>query len=492
MKPLTILLFLSIVAPCCAQNNEFNVSSNGLIYSDTTVKQLKFIVDSLNLKFKVCELNKKYLSNYQGKAHFISLQEGKIKQAMKDITANISFEDFIAKYSPSEIEKDMLVVKFKYKNYEDIETIEFSTIALSGRYSSGFEFTEHLENYDQQLKGTWVYKHYKKTRYNRESLEAFYFVEDLTTQAIPEAYARLIQYADCLIDTSSVIYTEKANNSQSAYKLENPALSFTFIEYIHTSTKRPQYNPDYDEDNYNEYLKNLHVWDSLRISRVDSLRRVDKNFDVLLQEAIKDGLNNGTTFDEFEEYVGRYYSKKTALEMKRNRKVFGMCSMDVSPRIHALNIAKLSAETVNWEIFLRSHLDIVNDQFERLSDGNYAWGERKTYIKELEVLDINVLDLLLGISLRINNPSENHYYGSVSRVGRALSETSQSAAIEAMMLQMIADPKLDNYNRILMYFLFLNYNFNLANEEHIQQNKEKLRTAVQNLPAFLSEKITID
>ena len=50
--------------------------------------------------------------------------------------------------------------------------------------------------------------------------------------------------------------------------------------------------------------------------------------------------------------------------------------MDNSPRIHALNIAKLSAETINWEVFLRAHLDIMKDKFERMSDGSYAFGGR--------------------------------------------------------------------------------------------------------------------
>jgi len=172
--------------------------------------------------------------------------------------------------------------------------------------------------------------------------------------------------------------------------------------------------------------------------------------------------------------------------------VVGGCSMDNSPRVHALNIAKLSAETINWEIFLRSHLDIMNDKFERVSDGSYAWEQRKTYIKELEVLDINVLDLLLGISLRIENPSNNHYYGSIGRLGRALSETNKSAEIEAKMLEMISNNQLDDYNRVLIYYLFLNYNYNLDDKHKQTANKEKLMTTVKTLPEYLATKIAIE
>jgi len=154
-----------------------------------------------------------------------------------------------------------------------------------------------------------------------------------------------------------------------------------------------------------------------------------------------------------------------------------------------MNIALLSAETINWEIFLRSHLDIMNDNFERSIDGSYAWAERKTYIKELEVLDFNVTDLLLGISLRIENPGEHHYYGNISRLGRALSESKYQVAIKSKILDMIRDEKLDDYNRMLMYYLYLDYNYYLDNKELQKKNIEKLHSAVNTLPAYLASKI---
>jgi hypothetical protein len=160
--------------------------------------------------------------------------------------------------------------------------------------------------------------------------------------------------------------------------------------------------------------------------------------------------------------------------------------------VHAQRIAILAAETANWEVFLRAHLNIMNDRFDRMSDGSYAWAKRETYIKELEVLDINVLDLLLGITLRMENPSKNHYYGSINRLGRALAETNKSAEIEAKMLQMIADNTLDDYNRILIYYLFSNYNANIESKEKQAENRIKLTAAVNMLPAYLATKIKIE
>ena len=177
--------------------------------------------------------------------------------------------------------------------------------------------------------------------------------------------------------------------------------------------------------------------------------------------------------------------------MKRNRKVFGSCSMDNSPRVHAMSIAVLAAESISWEVFLRAHLDIMNDRFDRASDGSYAWAGRGTYIKEIEELNIEVQELLLGISLRISNPSKNHYYGNISRLGRALAETQNRIALEEQILSMIQDPLLDIYNRILMHYLFLNYTYYLPDQKLRLDNLKKLELADQSLPQDIKVKIKI-
>jgi len=489
---LTTIILLLFGISSYSQNTEFGQSNNELIYSDTTMKQLKFIVDSLNLKFKACDLNKIYLSKPQAKAHYVSLEGKKAKEVKKDMEANISFDDFIKKYSQAEVEKELLVVKFKYKNYKEKNVVEFSSLELNKNYEHEFNFEENLKSYDQPLKGKWVFRHYQKSEYSEESIDAFYFTTDFTQQPMPEIYAKMIQYSDCMVDTTAHVFYEKAHKRSARLRNKQPLKSKEFIDYIHKSTNMPDFNEEYNEDNYEIYLKKYQLWDSLRLKRVDSLRIKDKKFDILLKEAIQEVMEKGGSDDEFEEYVGLYYSKKTALELKRNRIVIGGCSQDNSPRIHALNIAKLAAETIHWEIFLRSHLDIMNDRFERVSDGSYAWGKRKTYIKELEILDINVLDLLLGISLRIENPSDNHYYGSIGRIGRALSETNKSNEMEIKMFEMIADTQLDDYNRILMYYLFLNYNHNIEDKEKQAENNQKLLVAVKALPTYLATKMTIE
>lgn len=177
------------------------------------------------------------------------------------------------------------------------------------------------------------------------------------------------------------------------------------------------------------------------------------------------------------------------LENMRNQRIIGTCSMDQSPRRHAMYIALLAAETTNWGVFLKAHLDIMNDRFTRVSDGSYAWAQRQTYLKELEVLDINVLDLIIGISLAVDNPVKNHYTGNIGRIGRALADAKNVEQFEQQLISMITDNQLDNYNRVLFYYMFANYIHHLDDEVLKVRKKMKLVATLGTLPPYIVKKI---
>ena len=518
MKKLFAFMFL-ISLNLNAQNTEFKVFDNGLIYSEHSVSKLKHIVDSLNLKFKVCEFNKTFRSYGQAKANFIQIVKADVLKAKKDLENGISYSDFKNKYGKASFDENRIVLKENYTNYDNVEKDEFSSVSLGNR--DGENITKNKKDVDlnTDFKGKWVFGYHEKTSYSDEFLKAFYCIEGFKTKPLSEKYARLIQYSDCLVDTTGQIFYDSAKDSNLRYLDTVPIKATIFNAYIEKVLKRPSFDSEkhsfyfyfYQLDNngnakkksaeeiakYRAIEKELDAfhgkiekWESQRLERVDSLRKEDKNFDVMLRDALAQAKTTKFSDDKFEEYVERYISKEEALELKRNRLVFGSCSMDNGPRVHALNIAMLSAETIKWEIFLRSHLNIMNDRFDRASDGSYAQDARSTYIKEIEVLDINVLDLILGISLRIDNPSKNHYYSSIGRVGRALSESSNKELVETSLLNMIKDNELDDYNRILMYYLFDNYNYNLKDEKAKEKNESKLKLAVATMPDYISSKIS--
>lgn len=409
-----LILFISLFSNLHSQEKEFAVYPNGLIYNESTMAKLTRIADSLNLKFKTCDLNRVFYSQSQTIGHVITLKKGNIKAAMADMDKGISPEEFMVKYPGASIEKDVLVTKNQYKDYNEKEVVSFNHFSLNSNYGFYIE-SKDLTLGQKEMKNSWLYDYYPSSGKEKASIEAFYFPNAFTSVALPDKYARLIGYADCLIDTTT---TKLLKNRE------------TELEAVFVDVGLPE--------NWNQ-------------------------------------LSAG--------------EKEQLLEEMRGTQVMGYCSQDVRPRIHAMNIALLSAETANWEVFLKAHLDIMNDRFERMIDGSYAQGKRNTYIKELEELNINVPDLILGTMLRIENPAENHYFGSITRVGRALSETKYRSEIEDAILGTIADPELDDYNRIIFYFLFLNYTDWLPEGSIKKEAEKRLDSAVKQLPSYFQDKL---
>ncbi|HET9504437.1 MAG TPA: hypothetical protein VFO93_12920 [Hymenobacter sp.] len=467
---------------------EFGQTADNLIYSAHTMGQLRHIVDSLNLKHKVCELRRAYRSQRQGQAHYVRLEADDLAAARQALAAGITPEEFKRQFPQADVQRNLLVIR-KQENNGRLAKREPSTVYESIPFNNTGEYELRLPGSSPAPgagRAGWVISSSPKTPYSPAYVEGFYFPAGMRQVPLPARYAALVQYADCLIDTTAQIYLEPAKRTGVRYRTDIPKTEKALLDYAQQQMQQLTMPGKVEQQTYwTSETRQAH-----RLARMDQVAK-QPEFRELLARAVADPATLGATDDEFEEYVARYFSAKKALEYKRNRIVVGGCSMDDSPRVHALGIAKLSAETVNWETFLRAHLDIMNDRFERVSDGSYAQAGRQTYLRELEELDINVPDLMLGISLRIDNASSNHYFGSLHRLGRALAETQQPQALENRLLAIITDPELDDFNRVLAYYLFLNYAQNLADKAAQPQKIAQLNAAVQQLPSYLAAQATV-
>ncbi len=403
-----ILFLIVFIGFSSYAQSEFKIYDNGLIYSETSVNKLKHIVDSLNLKFKVCDVNKVYLSKNQTKANYVQLEKGKILEAKKDMENNISFLEFIKKYPKAQFEENLLLVKFDYVDYDNKNITSYGNIQLGKNERYTIEFESDSSN--KNIKGNWIIQYSKKTEYSDESISAFYLIEKFQNKPLDQKYCKLIQYSDCLVDTTANVFYKTAKESGVRYYDSLPNKAKKFNDYVEKKLKRPMFeNEKYEilygldtlnfdkpskkiskkekikieerrkevETEYEIFYKKFETWRSLRLTRLDSLKNNDINFIPMLNDAYAEAKNIRYSDDVFEEYVGLYISKEAELELKRNRRVIGGYSMDDSPRVHALNIALLSAETTKWEIFLRSHLDIMNDRFDRASDGSLCPRKKK-------------------------------------------------------------------------------------------------------------------
>ncbi|WP_276482813.1 hypothetical protein [Paraflavitalea pollutisoli] len=472
---------------------EFGLSENGLIYPDSTMRQLKHIVDSLNLRFKVCDLNKTYYAQPQGMAHYITLRDQQAWQARQDIDRQITFDQFQAKYTAATYSKDQLVIRETGFIRKDTIT-QFSSAGF-GTESEYVELTGDPAKYATPLKGRWVYQFYDYQK-GKALLKAYYFASNLHSPAVPTKYARQVLYVDCLIDTTSKLFTANDEGYYTGYAHladSTPSKVYAFLQFVRSklaaAPRLKNANDVLDKHVYAGYVKEVENWNTLKWELIrKSISRMPE-FQPMLLQAYEEALRTRQSEDEFEKLVELFLSPKASLGLKRNRLVYGRCSMDQRPREHAVEIARLSAATVNWETFLRAHLDIMNDHFQSMATSSYGQAIRGTYIRELEVLDINVPDLMIGIALRVSNAAPNHYAGSVGRLGRALAETKEPAKMEAAMLGMIRDPTLDDFNRVLMYYVYLTYARYSTVNGGFYTKAARLTAAATTLPPYLAMKV---
>lgn len=475
-----IVYFSLLISTLCitsvhAQYEEFKTYNNGLIYDSTTMYHLSVIIDSLNLKFSTCELNEPFYPLPQGFAHYVKLS----RSAKKEIENGISFENFSNKFPLAVKDKDVYIVQYSYIDWEGNKKLEYS--GLPG----------HDDSPSLVVNNTT--KNNKASGWVIGEENAFYLV-DFKSEPIPEEYSRMIQYVDCMVDTTAQIYLHKADVDDSFGFVEDDTEAHKFIEWAYEFPNKP-IAPEYDWENTNKdydslyalYRKAYDNWDSLRLVDLDSRYQYNPDRQEQLQFALIEAKDKGITDDMLEFYIARYISKEAALTLKRSRRVMGMCSQDDSPRVHATQICMLAAETHQWDIFLRSHLDIMNDRFDRMSDGNYAWGARKTYLKELEELGINTPDLLIGSCLFAQNVSDNHYNGSVRRIGRALAESSTPEEVEETIFKIIEDEQIDLHNRTVFVYLLANYHHHLQDEVQQKEIAQRYKVIKDRLPKELQQ-----
>lgn len=474
MKHLLFFLLAS-TSSALGQNGEFTKYTNGLMYSEETMGRLKVIVDSLNVRFLGCDLAHPYYSLYQGNATWIELTSA---EARIDVRNNISLDAFVKKYPEAIKRQQVWVTKQYYTGYQDERMISYEGLPTRNKRPQ-IHAKRKVET--DKISG-WVIDQYDK--------DALY-LHSLTITELPFEYARLVQYVDCMIDTNATVMLPEAK--REGYELIPGTKTKEFLTWAEHYPGKPKSPTEKTSKNLNRdsvvhaYHQARQRWDSLRLRHVDRKMKTDHYYKSLLADATQESITGHEPNATLEFYVNRYGSKADALALMRTRKVVGYCSMDSSPRKHAMKICVAAAETAQWDIFLRSHLNIMNDRFERAIDASYAQAGRKTYLQELEDLNIPAIDLLLGTSLRVSNVSENHYWAAINRTGRALADARDKDAVETKMMAMIRNEKLDLYNRLLIAYAFDHYANNLEKSSRKENALQQLETTVKTMPQEIRE-----
>lgn len=518
----TVILFITFTSFLFAQYPRHGILpkyANGLIYNDSTIKKLRKIADSLNYQFKQIQEEPSFLSYTYTQAQYVKIDAKKFENRKEIFTDNLTFEGLIQKYPVLEINKNAWV--YKETDIKDHHKAEFK--GFVSRNWHGFPTDKwaliDTGNWLVHREG-WVYRPFRD--YEALEMEASFIPSPFIQKKIPQKYAKMIQYSDFL----SSVPTKFINLKLSSIKkntgdwggisvftdineVENrkPKL-FNFLNFVgefpHRPTRDSCYKIKFGDEVYNDgwsiskkkeecltqYYQKLETWDSLRIEYIrKTLSKTDK-FRALLDEAIEETISTQISNPTIEFYIAEFKSKELALQLSLNRKdEGGFDNFSTQYCDHAKQILQLAAETANWSIFIDKHLYVLNDNFEPGCSHIKKGESKRTYIKELEEMGINVIDLLLGSSLRVGNPTKNHPYLDSRTVSRALSELKNKDEIEHKLLSMIQDQDLDDFNRMIICTLFKNYNCLLKDSKRQEENQKKYFKALSALLGTLGENL---
>jgi hypothetical protein len=476
-----------------AQTNdrgEFPAYAGGLVYPPETMARLRHIADSLQVRFRSCALDRVYRTSRQARGVFMRFEGDRsgVKKVLAALDARATPDELTARFGKLVTTKPtpLVAMEDSATSYDDDgRFLQYVLIPFDDGWTPLTPEKGALGH-----KGGWVYDAALETAYGEPYIRAFYFEEEPATIALPDSYARLVQYVDCLVDTTT------STRSRSSYERpEIPSELSSLIARLRELMRfagRPE-PPKWDEKLSRDSLDRLYAahnaryreWIRQRDAHWGSLVAARSDLRELLVSTAWRAIAEGYSTEELELWVALCDDPSLTLDLKRSRTVVGSCSMDDSPRRHALEIAELSAHATRWDVFMRAHLDILNDRFERVSDGSYAWEQRDTYLRELEALDIDVEDLLIGSSLAVENVAANHYFGSIGRLGRALTESSTREQFEEHVLGMMADEALDDFNRARLFLLYTSYLYHLDTKT-FGEKVIALRERASSLPPYIA------
>lgn len=476
MLRIVTLTLLFIIVPANAQRADKNDAKE--LYPTSLIAKLKPVADSLTTILNNSTV-KQINSAWQGRARYIYAQGASALKFKKAIDAGASLYELIKIDASALSARDYLVVRFVgKKNGEPVLRFEHFSLGVEPHFELRFA-GEAYQNYRDKRQGCFY--QYEEGNGDDDYLEAFYFESPMLSRPLPEKYARDVQYARTLIDTQAIYQPGRdyLDYSKTAewYSYANDKLAATGYP--------PSETPDWEKGNLittadgKEIEISAAKWRELRREGMDFLMKNDADFVKIFREAIVQADSfPSISFNEFEDYVSRYDSKKKALRYKRGRRE--NCSL-----LHNYNIATLAAELGDFKTFLRAHIEIMNDgEWDCPDDKKFK--EPENYLKVLNALGLQAKPMLLGSYLTIDGLPESAFQSRTFFVGPYLTYISKDKNKSAdEILSMIADPDLDDFNRLLMSYIYDFYALEFTKSQR-KQYAEKYKAAIATLPDYVN------
>lgn len=448
------------------------------MYPVSSIARLKPVADSLTAAYNNSPV-KQINSIWQGRARYIYAEGSSARKFKKAIDAGAGL-DVLSKIDASALSaRDYLVVRFTERK-KGQPVLRFEHFSLGAENHHELELTaEAYQNYKDKRQG-YFYR-YEEGNGDNDYLAAFYFDTPMYSRPLPENYVHDVRYARTIINTGGIYLDRERNNYLNHSKKEE--WSRYANDKLRAAGYPPNSTPDNEESNTittadgREIEISAAKWRELRRRGIDSLMKHDADFVRIFREAIVQAdLFPGISSNEFEDYVSRYDSKKKALRYKRSR--HENCSWQ-----HNYRIAAMAAEIGDFKVFLRGHLEIMDKGLSKCEDDEEI-KDSGEYLKVLNDLGLEPSRLLLGAYLNIDVLPEEAFQSTTSSTAAWLFDASTNKEKTAdTILAMIADPALDDFNRLLMSYIYGFYAVNF-NDTKRALYAVKHKAASATLPAY--------
>ncbi len=431
-----------------------NIFCQNSILNERDIPKLNTVIKDLEKSFKQSK-SPNFYSLPQTSASYFEIITKDPNHFLSELKKSKGVAQLQNKFKGLQIDNELLVIKNIYFDYNNKKKLEIKSFEIGNNQSHSIKlsFNDSLN----QNRNKYYYSSSTNKRENTTEVRGFFLHDKFKSVMIPKQLSSWINYTDIIVKPETSIFYNKSSKSNK-FETYKTTIIDSLIHYYELKTNKPPYRKKQD---FISRRRELHQWESKKEKLADSLFKNDNHFNKLLLEALDYAEENNVSNGDLEDFTAQLISKKRALKLMRQNRQVGSCSFDNGPIIQQQRIASLAAKTQNWEVFIKSFMNIMNDNVSRNANSNIASNIRKTYIEELAKLDIDIHKILLGSTIKIKDTVRKHYFSSGSKIAKAYANLSvkEQEYFENTVFSIIRDKKVDAFNQLNFYNTLKNYQY---------------------------------
>ncbi len=411
------------------------LSSNILFGQDGDASFPKYVLDSLHQLYQSkvqtynnCKTEDLYFSlrNTTGSLYYNASAQ---KSAFAQDYAQMSKDSLLQMYPKTKVISEVFVVEMNQQTHKDYYTY---AVFINGEWQN-YKAVKSIDKptfaaASGHIKGKQGVHYY-------ESI--LYFDQPWNYQKLDAEFADLISYAQCLVNAEIPIFlnhpSDQHKDEKSARQLIQYIDSLASLHYI-------------DSTNWHKH-KRRNAW-------INNYATKDK-YVINAYKTLIGKPHNEFIHPTLEKLAYQLEDFKGILSFHRNHPITGSCSMDERPILQLEKIAKSAALNMDWDLFIKAHLDLINNRFSAFAYSSYGVANREAPAKSLESI-FDPTALFLGTILQYHQSYPKQYISNRFQIAKSLLLLSHREQAIEWLIDMSTSSGLDLYNRLCIFDM-LNY-----------------------------------